>query len=169
MKNKKGTIIVGIVSLLFVGTAIYFVIKGINAKPKPQGSDKGKDGNKDETKSATETPATETPVTETPSTSVKTQETQSEFTFPIRRSQSGDNVKKLQELLLKLDPKSLPKFGADKFFGTETENALIKYIGKNSISSQADIDAIKQKIMGKMAGLYTTNMALSPLGITVKY
>jgi len=186
MKNKNGAIIVGIVSLLFVGTAIFFVVKGINANKRRQRGDKGKDGKKDDgKKDATTTTATTTTATtdattdattttattddtKTPSIS-KTQDKFTDFTFPIRRSQSGDNVKKLQELLLTFDSKLLPKKGADSFFGSETETALITVLGKKSVVSQGDIDAIKQKIMQKMARMVTTNMALAPLGITVKY
>jgi hypothetical protein len=172
MENKKGAIIVGIVSLLFVGTAIFFVVKGIKAKKKPQDAKKD-DGKKDANTSSTTidettTTTTETTETKTPSIS-KTQDTFINFTFPIRRTQSGDNVKKLQELLLTFDSKLLPKKGADSFFGSETETALVKVLGKKSVSSQADIDAIKQKIVQKMAGILSTNMALAPLGITVKY
>jgi hypothetical protein len=50
MKNKNGAIVVGIVSLLFVGTAIFFVIKGINANKRVQRGNKGKDGKKDDGK-----------------------------------------------------------------------------------------------------------------------
>jgi hypothetical protein len=165
MKNKNGTLAIGIISLLFVGTAIYFVVKGLKSKPKPQeGNNVGggdiKDAGTTSTTSTTTTPSTST---------TSTQETYTDFKFPIRLTQKNDSVRKLQELLLKVDSKLLPKFGADSYFGTETQSALYKVIGKKSVVSQADIDAIKQKIMVKMAGLVTTNMALAPLGITVKY
>jgi len=160
MKNKKGTILVGIVSLLFVGTAIYFVIKGINAKPKPQ-DDKKSDDKKDATTSTTTTTATDTPTTSTTST----QETYTDFVFPIRRGQNNDSVKKLQELLLKVDSKLLPNKGADKFFGSETETALIKVLGKNKVVSQADIDVIKEKAKAKTIALLMMQNSLASIGI----
>jgi len=160
MTNKKGTIAIGVISLLFVGTAIYFVIKGLRAKGTPQGSNNVDDKKKDVgTTSTTTTPSTST--TTTPST----QETYTEFVFPIRRSQKNDSVGKLQELLLKVDSKSLPKFGADKFFGTETETALFKVLGKKSVSSQADIDVIKQKAIQKTIGALSMQNSLASIGL----
>ena len=85
--------------------------------------------------------------------------------FPIRRGQNNDSVKKLQELLLKVDSKLLPNKGADKFFGSETETALIKVLGKNKVVSQADIDVIKEKAKAKTIGLLMMQNSLASIGI----
>ena len=158
MKNKNGAIVVGVVSLLFVGTAIYFVIKGLRTKKTPQVGDKSKDAGTTSTTTNTET---NIPTTST----TTTQETYTEFKFPIRLTQKNDSVRKLQELLLKVDSKLLPKFGADSYFGTETESALYKVLGKKSVVSQADIEKIKDKAKVKTIGILTMQNALASLGI----
>ena len=158
MKNKNGTIAIGVISLLFVGTAIYFVIKGINAKPKPQGGNNVGGG---DTKNEGTTSTTTTPTTST----TTTQETYTDFKFPIRLTQKGDSVRKLQDLLLKVDSTLLPKYGVDGYFGTETESALYKVLGKKSVVSQADIDKIKQKAIAKTVGVLSMQNALASIGI----
>jgi len=166
MKNKNGTIAIGVISLLFVGTAIYFVVKGLKAKPKPQeGNNVGSDDVKDVgTTSATSTNTTST--TTTPSTSTtSTQETYTDFKFPIRLTQKNDSVRKLQDLLLKVDSKLLPKFGADGYFGTETQTALYNVLGKKSVSSQTDIEIIKNKAKAKTIGVLTMQNALASIGL----
>jgi len=160
MKNKNGAIAIGVISLLFVGTAIYFVVKGLKAKPKPQDGDIANGGDT----SSTTTTTTPTTTTTTPTTT-STQETYTEFTFPIRRSQNNESVRKLQELLLKVDSKLLPSKGADSFFGTETETALFKVLGKNSVSSQADIEVIKDKAKAKTIGVFTMQNAFASIGL----
>jgi hypothetical protein len=166
MKNKNGAIVVGVVSLLFVGTAIYFVIKGLRTKKTPQVGDKSKDAKKDENKDAGTTSTTTNTETNIPTTSTTTtQETYTEFKFPIRLTQKNDSVRKLQELLLKVDSKLLPKFGADSYFGTETESALYKVLGKKSVVSQSDIEKIKDKAKAKTIGLLSMQNALASIGI----
>jgi hypothetical protein len=160
MKNKNGAIVVGVVSLLFVGTAIYFVIKGLKAKGTPQADNNVGGG---DTQNAGTTTTTTT--TTTPSTTTTTQETYTEFKFPIRLTQKNDSVRKLQDLLLKVDSTLLPKFGVDGYFGTETESALYKVLGKKSVSSQADIEKIKNKAKAKTVGVLTMQNALASIGL----
>lgn len=163
MKNKNGTIAIGVISLLFVGTAIYFVIRGLKAKGTLQeGNNVGGTDVKDAGATSTRTTTT------TPTTSTTTQETYTEFKFPIRLTQKNDSVRKLQDLLLKVDSKLLPKHGVDGYFGTETESALYKVLGKKSVVSQADIEKIKDKAKAKTIGVLSMQNALAPLGITIK-
>jgi len=161
MKNKNGTIAIGVISLLFVGTAIYFVIRGLKAKGTPQEGNNvgGGDTQNAGTRSTTTT-------TTMPSTSTTTtQETYTEFKFPIRLTQKGDNVRKLQNLLLIVDSNLLPKHGADGYFGTETESALYKVLGKKSVVSQADIEKIKDKAKTKTIGILSMQNALVSIGL----
>lgn len=160
MTNKKGTIAIGVISLLFVGTAIYFVVKGLRTKPKPQ---EGNNVGGGDTQNAGTTTTTTT--TTTPSTTTTTQETYTEFKFPIRLTQKNDSVRKLQDLLLKVDSNLLPKFGVDGYFGTETESALYKVLGKKSVSSQADIEKIKNKAKAKTIGVLNMQNALASIGL----
>lgn len=64
--------------------------------------------------------------------------------FPIKKGSVGTKVVEIQKFLLGIDKSSLPKFGADGKFGSETEDALNKYLGKKSIDSQEDFDKLKQ-------------------------
>lgn len=174
--NKKGTIIaVSVISLLLVGTAIFFVVKGAKLKPRPQGGgrpdgDDGRGGTGGQVPVSNQTTTTtEQPQTQSGSgignffenlrntfaggVTTKDPSTFEGFKFPIRRTQRGENVKRLQQLLLTFDKNILPKFGADGFFGTETEDALAKVIGKKQVESQADITAIETKIKQKAGGI----------------
>ena len=62
--------------------------------------------------------------------------------FPLTMGSKGSKVKELQQAILKYDSKALPKFGADGDFGSETQFAVSKILGKTSIDSQADINNI---------------------------
>lgn len=75
----------------------------------------------------------------------------SDFSYPIKRGMKGENVKKLQLLILQFDKNLLPKSGADGDFGSETEKALKSIIGKKFIQSEKDIQAIKNAGMKKAA------------------
>lgn len=160
MKNKNGTIAIGVISLLFVGTAIYFVVKGLRAKGTPQGGNNVGGGDVKDA-GTTSTNSTTTPTTSTTST----QETYTDFKFPIRLTQKGDSVRKLQDLLLKVDSNLLPKHGVDGYFGTETESALYKVLGKKSVVSQSDIEKIKDKAKAKTIGMMTMQNSLASIGI----
>jgi len=161
MTNKKGTIAIGVISLLFVGTAIYFVVKGLRTKPKPQEGNNVGGGDTQNAGTTTTTTTTNTPTTST----TTTQETYTDFKFPIRLTQKNDSVRKLQELLLKVDSKLLPKFGVDGYFGTETESALYKVLGKKSVVNQSDIEKIKDKAKAKTIGVFSMQNALASIGI----
>lgn len=161
-QGNNGTTIVAIVSVLFVGVAGYFVYKGI----KDSQDEKKKLKHKDKDKEPTE-PTTPTTTT-TPTTSgVDNSKFFSGFTFPIRRTQKNDNVKKLQQLLLVIDPKSIPD-GATGYFGSQTESALVKYLGKKSVTSQSDIDVLRKLGLGALGGSFATNVALAQFGIVKK-
>lgn len=62
--------------------------------------------------------------------------------YPIKKGSSGRLVSSVQQWILKIDPTLLPKFGADGKFGSETEAALQKLIGKKTVDSNADIDKL---------------------------
>ena len=44
----------------------------------------------------------------------------------LRKGDKGEYVRLLQEIMLAIDPKCLPKYGADGDFGTETLNAVLR-------------------------------------------
>lgn len=68
--------------------------------------------------------------------------------FPLKKGSKGDTVKKLQEALIaKYGAKTLPKYGADGDFGTETVNALTK-LGLPASISQSTFNVIVQGISG---------------------
>lgn len=62
--------------------------------------------------------------------------------YPIKKGSSGRLVSSVQQWILKIDPTLLPKFGADGKFGSETEAALEKLIGKKTVDSNEDIDKL---------------------------
>jgi hypothetical protein len=62
--------------------------------------------------------------------------------FPMKRGSKGAKVEELQNAILSYDATLLPKYGADKDFGAETESAVKKLLGKTTIDSQEDINAI---------------------------
>ena len=62
--------------------------------------------------------------------------------FPLKRGSKGEKVEELQKAILIYDKNLLPKFGADKDYGSETENAVKTILGKSIIDSQDDIDKI---------------------------
>lgn len=168
-QNKNTTLVVGLVSLLLVGTTAFFVIKSIKKKsnelePQPFPPQPTPPQSTPEKKKAqiiigdTINAGIGEPVREKTglggfldsiSNIFKTKDAQSSttafsnFKFPIRRGQKGENVKKLQQLILSINTKALPKFGADGDFGSETATALTKLIGKDSIDNQADLDKLK--------------------------
>jgi len=164
-QGNNGTTIVAIVSVLFVGVAGYFVYKGIRSSQGAKNGLKDKDKDKDKETIDTTKPTT---TTTTPTISgVDNSKFFSGFTFPIRRTQKSENVKKLQELLLLIDPKSIPD-GATGYFGSQTESALVKYLGKKSVTSQADIDVLRKLGLGALGGSFATNVALAQFGIVKK-
>ena len=62
--------------------------------------------------------------------------------FPMQRGSKGEKVYELQQAILAVDAKALPKYGADKDFGSETEAAVLKLLKKKTVDSQDDIDKI---------------------------
>ena len=62
--------------------------------------------------------------------------------FPLKKGSKGSKVGELQEAILIFNKNILPKYGADKDFGTETEDAVKDILGKNTVDSQDDIDKI---------------------------
>ena len=75
--------------------------------------------------------------------------------FPLKKGSKGATVAQVQSLLLKIDKNLLPKFGADGDFGSETEGAILKVLGKKTVDSQADIDRLNV-IYNKKAFPYVT-------------
>jgi len=174
-KSNKGQVIgISILSVLLLGTATYFIIRGSRRKQFPPIDDK-------KPKVADQPIVTEV-VVEKKTTQgggfleairnaiqsglkTKDETTVTGFTFPIKFGQKGANVKKLQQLLMTYDKNSLPKFGADGDFGNETRNALSKIINKTQIDNQSDIDALVIKIKEKASGLMTGSIINQSLGI----
>lgn len=179
-KSKTGAIVLGVSSVLLVGVAIFFVVKALRTKPTQPQQGGGQQGGGDIQGGGQQGGVQDGTTSTTPSGSSNpfdtirnqfkdlftkggTMDTFSGWQFPIRRGQKNSSVEALQLLLLKYDNRLLPKFGADKFFGSETETALMKVIGKAKVTSQADIDAIKDKIStkaGQIAGNFAINQSL---------
>jgi len=61
-------------------------------------------------------------------------------------------VRELQQYLLRIDSKSLPRFGVDGSFGSETEGALKKITGKTSVDTQLEFDTIKTRARSFITG-----------------
>lgn len=158
MKNKQ---IVIALSLLFLGVAGYFVVRGAKLSKK-----KGEEPTPPtpKKKATIDVGGTISGGIGTPN---KEWNENAPFTFPIKKGDSGNNVRNLQLLLLKYDTKILPKYGVDSNFGKETESALITILKKNVVSNQDDIEAIKNEIRKKLAFQVGANMSLAPLGITL--
>jgi hypothetical protein len=72
--------------------------------------------------------------------------------FPLKKGSKGAKVLELQNAIMSINPRLLPKFGADGDFGSETELAVSRMLGKNTIDSQADIETIKKGKSSKARG-----------------
>lgn len=83
--------------------------------------------------------------------------------FPLKKGSKGERVGQLQSLLLKIDKNLLPKFGADKDFGSETESAVVKVLGKNTIDSQLDLDRLNVIFNRKTFPYVTKNPDAKPI------
>jgi len=77
--------------------------------------------------------------------------------FPLRKGSAGALVKLVQQAITKIN---LPKFGADGQFGTETEAAIMKILGKKTIDSTEDINKIAM-----LNGLVISNGQVVPKNI----
>lgn len=66
-------------------------------------------------------------------------------TFPLKKGSKGAKVIELQNVIMRINPNLLPKFGADGDYGSETEAAVQKLLGKKTINSQSDIESIKNQ------------------------
>jgi hypothetical protein len=159
MKNKNQIAIA--ISLLFLGVATFFIVKGAGLSKKKKEEPTPPTPKKKATIDVGGT------ISEGIGTPSQTWNENAPFEFPIKKGDSGNNVRNLQLLLLKYDNKILPKYGADNDFGSETENALNTILKKKVVSSQDDIEAIKNEIRKKLAFQVSANMSLAPLGITL--
>jgi peptidoglycan hydrolase-like protein with peptidoglycan-binding domain len=66
--------------------------------------------------------------------------------YPLKKGSKGESVKKLQEALIaKYGSQTLPKYGADGDFGSETVNALIK-LGLPTTITESTFNVIAQGI-----------------------
>jgi hypothetical protein len=176
MKKNSGVIIASVVSVVFVGTAIYFISKALRKK----GQDLG-DGGNIGTSTLPTTQTTQSNVDVKPRTNLfdflnqklsdwkinpnSTQETFTDFKFPMKKGNRNSSVKKLQQLILQVDKTLLPKFGADGDFGSETENAIASLIGKKSVDNQSDVEKIKNVAFVKGQKLLMNQTAFGNLGL----
>jgi len=62
--------------------------------------------------------------------------------FPLKKGSRGEKVRELQKKLLEKDSRSLPKYGDDGIFGSETETALKTLFNKTQIKDQAELDSL---------------------------
>jgi hypothetical protein len=72
--------------------------------------------------------------------------------FPLKKGSKGAKVLELQNAIMSINARLLPKFGADGDFGSETELAVSRMLGKKTIDSQADIETIKKGKTSKARG-----------------
>lgn len=64
--------------------------------------------------------------------------------FPLKKGSKGENVRRLQEaLIVKYGKQTLPKYGADGDFGSETANALSK-LGLPAFITESTLNVIAQ-------------------------
>lgn len=117
MAKNTNKIIAGVIAIV----GVYYIVRYYKGKKAMQPQE-----------GASEEPSKSTPAPAPISSGV----------FPLRKGSKGAKVKELQALLLKIDKSLLPKFGADGDFGSETEGAVVKVLGKKSVDSQADIDRL---------------------------
>lgn len=101
----------------------YFVIKSMRERKKEQ---------EPQTPSPTPSARPVTPITTAPTSGA----------FPLRKGSKGSKVSELQQAIIARDKTLLPRFGVDGDFGSETEAAVLKLLGKKSVDSQAEIDSI---------------------------
>lgn len=64
--------------------------------------------------------------------------------FPLKKGSYGNNVRRLQTALLKLNSSALPKYGVDGDFGNETEAALMMQTGKTTCT-EAELTNLELK------------------------
>jgi hypothetical protein len=77
--------------------------------------------------------------------------------FPLKKGSKGNNVRRLQNALLKLNPSALPKYGADGDFGNETEGWLQVQTGKTTCTAQ-ELTQL-ELLAAKKTGTWTTPMS----------
>jgi hypothetical protein len=142
MKNKGNAVLIGF-SIILVGLAGFFVIKGIMSN-KNRGNDKKdpKDDLKPIGGATTGGATTDGATTGGTSSGGATATNVNNLTFPIKKGSKIEDIKAVQKLILGYDNRLLPKYKDDGKWGKETENALQKIIKKKTIDSQADLDLI---------------------------
>lgn len=179
MKKNSGVIIASVVSVVFVGTAIYFIAKALKKKNQDLGDNQGMppiQGNLN-------TPQTQVGSQVKPSGNLfdflniklsdwkinpkSTQETFTDFKFPMKIGSRNSSVKKLQQLILQVDKTLLPKYGADGDFGKETQTAIASLIGKNSVDNQSDVEKIKDILFVRGQKFLMNQSAFGNLGLQV--
>lgn len=69
-------------------------------------------------------------------------------TFPLKKGSYGNNVRRLQTALKKINPSALPKYGVDGDFGSETEAALKNQTGKTTCTSE---ELVRLELLGAKA------------------
>jgi len=138
MKNKGNAVLIG-VSILLVGAAGFFIIKGImsnkNRGNDPKGGLKPTGGSTINDGLNIDNSATSGGVTAT---------NVSNLSFPIKKGSKSEDIKAVQQLIMQYDKRLLPVYKDDGKWGIETQTALQKIIKKSSVDSQADLDKITQ-------------------------
>jgi hypothetical protein len=64
--------------------------------------------------------------------------------FPLKKGSKGNNVRRLQTALKKINPSALPRYGVDGDFGNETEAELMIQTGKTTCTS-AELTTLELK------------------------
>lgn len=124
MKSKGDAVLIG-VSILLVGVAGFFVIKGIMSnKNKGNNQEPPKDKPKKKGSLIIDDSQSANPV------------------FPIKKGSKIDDIKIVQQAIMKYDNRLLPVYKDDGKWGIETQTALQKILKKSTVDSQADLDII---------------------------
>lgn len=143
MKNKGNAVLIG-VSILLVGAAGFFIIKGIMSN-KNRGNDT-KGGLKPNDGSNIDNGSTIGGLTAI---------NVSNLSFPIKKGSKSEDIKAVQQLIMQYDKRLLPVYKDDGKWGIETQTALQKIIKKSSVDSQADLDKIDEMAKAKLKSLFT--------------
>lgn len=137
MKNKGNSILI-VLSVLFVGAAGFFIIKALKTgkqKKDSQGGGEDKPTKKgliivDDSQNASPP-------------------------FPIKKGSKSEDIKIVQQAIMRYDARLLPVFKDDGKWGIETQTALQKILKKSSVNSQEDLDKIDEMAKAKLKSLFT--------------
>lgn len=137
MKNKSNSILI-VLSVLFVGAAGFFIIKALKtSKEKKNSQDGGEDKPTKKGLIILDDSQNASP------------------SFPIKKGSKSEDIKIVQQAIMRYDARLLPVFKDDGKWGIETQTALQKILKKSSVNSQEDLDKIDEMAKAKLKSLFT--------------